>query len=133
MANSRPILFYDGECGLCDRTVQWMLKRDPHHTIDFAPLQGSTYAAIPIPDKPAELGTVVLYDEEGLHIRSNAILRALRGIGGVWRALAAIASVFPIALRDWVYNFIARRRLRWFGGKDSCTIPSIADRSRFLP
>lgn len=133
MANTRPILFYDGECGLCDKTVQWMLKRDPHHTMDYAPLQGSTYAAISLPDKPTGLGTVVFFDRDALLVRSNAVLGALRCLGGVWRPLAAIASILPLSIRDRAYNFIARRRLRWFGGKDSCKIPSIADRSRFLP
>ena len=133
MVNPRPILFYDGECGLCDKTVQWMLNRDQRNAIDFAPLQGSTYAAILNLDKPTELGTVVLYDKEGLHVRSDAVLRVLREIGGVWGVLAALASVIPIAVRDWAYNFIARRRLRWFGGKDSCKIPTLAVRARFLP
>ncbi len=133
MVNPRPILFYDGECGLCDRTVQWMLKRDLRHVVDYAPLQGTTYAAIPLPDKPTDLGTVVFYDRGVLLVRSNAVLGALRCIGGVWGPLAAIALILPRSFRDWMYNFVARRRLRWFGGKDSCKIPSRADRSRFLP
>lgn len=110
-----------------------MLKHDRHHTLAYAPLQGTTYAAIVIPSKPAELGTVVFYDHDGLHVRSNAVLRALRTIGGTWSMLAAIATVLPAAFRDWVYDFIARRRLRWFGGIDACVIPSLSDRSRFLP
>ena len=133
MPIARPILFYDGQCGLCDKLVQWFLKHDLRNAIDFAPLQGATYAALPVSNKPTDLNTVVLFDDHGLHVRSDAVLTALRLIGGIWSPLAAVASIIPLPIRDSIYRFIARHRLAWFGGNDSCTIPSLVDRSRFLP
>ncbi len=99
----------------------------------FSPLQGVTYAAISLPGKPADLGSVVLFDGSRFHIRSSAVLYALRAIGGLWKPLAILCLVIPVTLRDMGYNFVAQHRLRWFGGRESCQIPSVTDRSRFLP
>src|SRR6188508_2010974 len=76
-ANTGPILFFDGDCGLCTRAVQWCLTHDHKHTLRFAPLQGSTYAAVTNAGKPTELNTLVLLDEDGLHVRSSGALRMI--------------------------------------------------------
>lgn len=128
-----PILFYDGECGLCAKSVQWCLDHDAHAVLRYAPLQGATYAALDVPKKPSGLGTVVLLDERGLHTESNAVLRIARHIGGPWRVFGAIARVIPRALRDVAYRHVARHRIAWFGTVDACRLPTPATRTRFLP
>ncbi len=37
-----PVLFFDGECGLCNRVVRRLLALDRRGTLRFAPLQGPT-------------------------------------------------------------------------------------------
>lgn len=128
-----PILFYDGECGLCARSVQWCLDHDRRGVLRFAPLQGETYARLDRSDRPMDLGTVVLLDGDGLHVRGDAVLRLLKHVGGGWRVLGAIGRVVPRPVRDAAYDFVARRRLVWFGGADRCRLPIAAMRSRFLP
>ena len=41
-ASAGPVLFFDGVCGLCDRTVTWLFEHDRRHVLRFAPLQGET-------------------------------------------------------------------------------------------
>lgn len=130
---NRPIVFYDGQCGLCDRSVRWILDRDTHARLRFAPLQGETYAALDEPSKPTDLGTIVFRDDRGLHVRSDAVLRILHHLGGLWRPLAAIARVIPRPIRDAAYRFIAARRLKWFGGPEACKMPTAKERSQLLP
>lgn len=130
--SSGPILFYDGSCGLCARSVQWVLRHDHRGLIRFAPLQGQTYAHLPVPSKPMELDTMVLHDHDGLHVRSDAALRLLRTIGGGWGLLGVVGRVIPRALRDGLYRLVARNRHRWFGSEDACRLASPQERARFL-
>lgn len=134
MHDNAPILFFDGDCGLCTRAVQWCLRHDHKKVLRFAPLQGSTYAAVTSENKPVELNTLVLLDDLGLHVRSSGALRMIRHLGGVRAVLAALGYwLVPRVLRDWVYHFIAKRRLAWFGPASQCAIPTNEDRERFLP
>jgi len=130
---NHPILFYDGDCGLCDGSVRWCLRHDRDRVLRFAPLQGSTYAALTLPDRPSALETLVLVDAAGLHLRSDAVLRALGHIGGGWGAVAGVGRLVPRPIRDACYRFVARHRRRWFGGADQCRLPTILERSQLLP
>lgn len=127
-----PILFYDGECGLCARSVQWCLDHDRHGRLRFAPLQGATYAALQIADKPMDLDTLVFLDGGRLSVRSTAVIGLLRHIGGPWPFAATLLRAMPRFLRDGVYRFIARRRLAWFGTSQRCRLPTAGESARFL-
>jgi predicted DCC family thiol-disulfide oxidoreductase YuxK len=131
------ILFYDGHCALCHRTVQFAMRRDPAGiAFRFAPLQGKTFAALVPPNQRNGLpDSFVLRTTEGaLLVRSDAILHILRRLGGGWNALAGILAVLPRPLRDVVYDFIARIRYRVFGRRDDlCPIVPPELRARFVP
>jgi predicted DCC family thiol-disulfide oxidoreductase YuxK len=127
-----PILYFDGECGLCNRWVNLLLSADVRGTLRFAPLQGPTAAERLPPALVAEVHTLVLEAEGRTLLRSTAVLHALGYLGGIWR-LAAVLRVVPRPLRDAAYDFIARHRFRWFGRLPTCRIPTPAERARFLP
>jgi predicted DCC family thiol-disulfide oxidoreductase YuxK len=129
------LVFYDGLCGLCDRWVQFLLRRDPAQRLKFAPLQGET--ARQRNDLPAELRSVAFIVQPGtaqekFFSRSEAALRLLDHVGGLWR-LVSWLRIIPRPLRDWGYDLIARRRYRWFGKFESCRVPAPEFRTRFLP
>lgn len=129
------IVFYDGVCGLCDRWVRFLVKRDKHGSLRFAPLQGET--AKTRTDLPAEMRTVIVImspnaSNERTYLRSEAALRLLDHIGGFWRIVSWL-RVIPRPIRDRVYDAIAQRRYRWFGKSDSCYLPPAASQDRFLP
>ena len=129
---SQPIMFYDGECGLCSRTVQWCLRNDKRGIVRFAPIQGSTYAALDNPNKPTVISTMVLAEGAQLFIKSTGVLRLMTNMGGIWKPLGQIGLICPGILRDKVYDFVAKRRLKFFGSADSCAMPSPDQRVRFL-
>jgi predicted DCC family thiol-disulfide oxidoreductase YuxK len=135
---SQPILLYDGVCGLCNRFVQFILRRDGGE-FRFAPLQ-SPFAA-PILARhganPANLDTVYVvlhYNEndEALLDRSDAVVFVLRQIGGGWELVGRVLAVTPRRLRDWGYRIVARHRYRIFGRFDACPAPTPETRARFL-
>jgi predicted DCC family thiol-disulfide oxidoreductase YuxK len=131
------ILFYDGHCALCHRSVKFVLKHDRSGKLfRFAPLQGPTFEARVPAEKRAVLpdSVVVLTNDGALLVRSNAFLHVLRRLGGGWRSLAAVISVIPRAVRDAAYDFIARVRYRVFGTReDSCPVMAPDLRARFDP
>lgn len=128
-----PVLYFDGECGLCSRSVPWCLKHERRPLLRFAPLQGVTYAAVDVPGKPAGMQTLVLVDAAGLHMKSEAVLRMLRYVGGPWAAVGWIGRWVPRLVRDAAYQFVAARRYRWFGRAAVCAAPGGAASARFLP
>ena len=133
------LVFYDGVCGLCDRLVSFLLARDRHVRLKFAPLQGEA-ARRELPPRgfdPADLDTlVVLSDGDSPKARpltrSRAVLHTLGELGAGWRAVAAAARLVPRPIADAVYDLVARRRYRLFGRFDQCRIPTAAERARFL-
>lgn len=131
-----PVLLYDGVCALCNGTVRAVLRLDRRGDVRFAPLDGS-FAAEVLARHPsaATVDSLVLVEPSGqgerVLVKSDAVLRLGRHLGGVCR-VAAVLRVFPRALRDWVYDFVARRRYRVFGRLDLRPPPPDSVRHRFL-
>ncbi len=138
-AGTTPVLLYDGECGFCAGSVQFVLGRESsaHRTqLRFAPLQG-TFGTAALQAHPALAGvdSVVWYTpgapgSERVLVRSAAALALLRHLGGVWRWLALLARLVPTPLLDAVYNQIARRRFEL--AAPACLLPTPDQRARFL-
>jgi len=130
---AQPIVFFDGTCGLCDRTVQRLLKWDRRGRLKFAPLQGETARQRLGEAAASELKTLILVDRRGESRRSSAVVRILGHVGGMARILGGLLWLIPRPLRDFGYNFVAARRYRWFGQVDACRLPKPHERERFLP
>jgi predicted DCC family thiol-disulfide oxidoreductase YuxK len=133
MPSVNPILFFDGHCGVCARSVHWLLKRDRRGQLQFASLQGTTYASLKIAGKPQDVSTAVLLENAVLYTQSTAVLRALVSIGGFWSFIGRVLLIVPRALRDSIYRAIAARRNKLMPATDSCPIPSESQRRRMLP
>ncbi|QDV05643.1 hypothetical protein Poly30_11420 [Planctomycetes bacterium Poly30] len=134
-ADHLPLLLFDGECGLCTSSVRFILDRDRTGKLRFASLQsdvGRSAVASRGLD-PDELSTLVLIDEKGeMSVRSTAALRvASEHMQFPWR-LAGVFRIVPRFLRDGVYRWVARNRLRWFGTSDACQLPAPGSAERFV-
>jgi predicted DCC family thiol-disulfide oxidoreductase YuxK len=128
-----PVLFFDGECGLCNHSVRWLLDHDQRRVLRFAPLQGELAARkLSVLPNDYHDWSVALWDEDGVHVESDAALRAVACLGGFWR-LARLLLAVPRVIRNSVYRFVARNRIRSFGRVDSCALLSAEDRDRLLP
>jgi predicted DCC family thiol-disulfide oxidoreductase YuxK len=133
VANHHAILYYDGECGLCDRFVQFVLKHDPAEHFQFATLQSPAgrqqLARLDLPD--TDLKTMVMVEGDEPYTRSTAALRICRQLVAPWPLLYAFMIV-PRPLRDGVYSFIAARRKLWFRPPGECPVMAPEWRRRFL-
>lgn len=129
-------LFYDGSCGLCHGAVRFVLAEDPDGTaVRFAPLDSDAFrAGVPESVRATLPDSLVLATADGRVLtRSAGVLHLAHRLGGIWRVLAAIASVLPEGLRDRVYDAVARVRHRLFAKpKDACPLLPPHLRARFL-
>ena len=134
---SNPIVFYDGVCGLCNRLVQFLLKRDRHDRLRFASLQSEFAASLlkrhGLDARDLDTVYLVLHCKSGERVlaRSDAILYLLRQLGGVW-GIAGLGTVLPKWVRDGIYKIIAGNRYRVFGRYDNCPLPEEKHRHKFL-
>ena len=86
------IIFYDGVCGLCNRLNQFVLARDSSAQFRFAALQ-SRFARETLARygrNSEDLDTLYLLEDYGLpserlRAKSDAALRVLDRMGGVWK------------------------------------------------
>jgi predicted DCC family thiol-disulfide oxidoreductase YuxK len=136
-ASKSEILFYDGHCGLCHRTVKFVLRQDrAGSAFRFAPLQGETFQArVPPSERTGLPDSIIVLTQEGrLLVRSDAFLHILRRLGGGWKVLGSMLGVVPRAVRDAAYDFVARIRYRVFGRRDAlCPVVPPDLRARFDP
>ncbi len=129
-----PVLLYDGTCGLCHRSVRWILQHERDHELQFAPLQGETAAALRARHHaiPEALESVVLVDDDRVRLRSKAFLYTARHLRAPWRWAYAVRWL-PGFLLDLGYRVIAAIRYRVWGRAELCDLPAPEHRARFLP
>ena len=134
--HQRPVILFDGVCNLCNSAVRWVIERDKEGRFDFASLQSDAarrelVKVMDTKEIDALPDSIVLLDSDGVHIRSAAALRIVRGLGSRF-ALLRLGIVLPRPIRDVIYDLIARNRYRWFGRRDTCMTPTPDIAARFL-
>lgn len=129
---SPTVILYDGECGLCDRLVRFVLPRDKERRFQFAALQSPwAQQALHRHGLPTtDFESMVLLEHGQVFLQSSAALGVLSGLPR-WRWTRAFVVV-PPPLRDAVYGWIAKRRKRWFRSPTQCDRPQPEWSDRFL-
>lgn len=131
MNNERPIVFYDGVCGLCTRSVQLLLKLDRHHRLLFAPLQGTTYQTL-TNNHQTGFDSIVVYTNNKLYTEVKALQHIGKTLGGFWNILRIISLVIPPFISNALYRLIAKNRYHIFGKHDQCHLPTPNQKKQFL-
>jgi len=136
--NATAVILYDGVCGLCNRGVRSVLKRDHKGVFRFASLQSSAGREILARHgiAPNALDTFYVVQDFGLAgervlSKSSAAIYAAARLGGAWKA-AAMLRVLAASVRELVYDAVARHRYRMFGSYDTCPLPEARYRDRFI-
>lgn len=130
--DSKPIIFFDGFCHFCNRSVQFVMKHDKQHIFLFAPLQGETALQMGLIENEMSFNSIVLWYNGEFYYRSTAVIEIARLLAGVFKIVATVSSVVPIPIRDWIYNIIAKNRYAWWGRRDTCFIPTESQKKQFL-
>ncbi len=128
----KNIIFYDGDCGLCHRAVQILIRWDNDKKLYFSALQNETSQGF-LKGKSLNfpyLSTLVYWDQTRVYEKSDAFLQALLLIPKL-KKWALLAQVFPKFFRNWIYDIFAQNRLNWFE-QPTCQIPPNEDPSRWV-
>lgn len=130
-AVNAPILFFDGTCGLCNGFVNFLFKIDKNHIYKVAALQGETARKHLPKAKIEDLNSLVVYRNDLLLDKAQAVIQILDDMGGIWRVLSFF-EVLPDSFLNKIYDMVAKSRYRFFGKSDACRLPTAEERSYFL-
>lgn len=126
------IILFDGVCSFCNKSVQFIIKRDPKAHFKFASQQSEIGKSILEKyDANQYIDSIVLIENNRCYYKSTAALHICRHLTGFWK-LFFIFILIPTPIRDNVYNIIAKNRYNWFGQNESCHLPTQNERERFL-
>lgn len=137
---SRPVLLYDGECGLCNRVVRRLLRADRAGWLHYAPLQsGPAQEYLRAQGLPvADFASLVFVPDwsnpaRGTYrLRTDGVLGACAVVGGgLWRTVGWTRFI-PVGLRDGAYKLVARSRYALFGRYQPSALPEPEWEKRFL-
>jgi predicted DCC family thiol-disulfide oxidoreductase YuxK len=131
--DDRPIIIFDGFCALCSGWANFVLRHDPHGRFRLASAQSPLGYALYVHYglDPKDYETNILIEEGRAWFKSEGSIRMAEGLGWPWK-LAAVFRILPRVVRDPMYEFIARNRLRFFGKRESCYLPQKQYEDRFL-
>ena len=127
------IILFDGVCNLCNTSVKIVIRNDKKDCFRFAALQsdiGKDYITKFNIDS-TETDSIILIDQEKVYVKSTAALYISKSLSGAYPLLFGFI-VIPKFIRNWVYDFVARNRYRWYGKKESCMIPTPELMAKFL-
>ncbi len=135
MRPERPetIVLFDGYCVICNAGIDMLLRADRRGVLRFGALQSPAGRRLSecYGLKADDPDTFYVVDAGRVYDKADAALAIARRLGGIWHA-TRLFGLLPKALRDRLYDVLARNRLRWFGARDSCRLPSAAEKARFL-
>lgn len=129
----QAIILFDGVCVLCERSVQFVIKRDSQRVFKFAALQSSVAENLLTQYRLEHLNltSMVLIEEDEAFLKSDAALRVCLYLDKPWPYLYFLRWI-PRFIRNPVYDFIGARRYRWFGKKQCMILPVEEQKMRFL-
>ena len=122
------IIIFDGICGLCNRSVNILIKLDKHKLFQYTSLQGEFVQTLEI---TPDIDSIVFYDHGILYYKSTAILKILHSLGGIWK-IVNVFYIIPRVIRDHIYDFIAKYRYKVFGKMESCRMPKKEEEALFI-
>lgn len=130
----KKLVLFDGVCNLCNASVVYIIQHDKKDRFRFAPLQSEIGRKIITQYRidTTKTDSILLYSKEkGVAYKSTAALQIARGLGFP-QNMMSIFFIIPPFIRNWVYDFIARNRYKWYGKKDACMIPTPELQSKFI-
>ena len=132
--DDKPIIIFDGYCALCSGFAQFVLKRDPAGRYRLlaaqSPLGYALYVHYGL--DPQDYATNILIENGAAFFKSEGSIRMAEGLGLPWSLVGGVFRILPLPIRDRLYEFIARNRLRFFGKRETCYLPERRYEDRFL-
>lgn len=119
--SNQYIIFFDGQCNLCDRFVNFVFKKDTKRQFLYAPLQGVTAKQRLKEGDVKGLKSIIV-------LKNDIALKEAQAIKIIMQQLyprySGLFSLLPSSFFNVFYRLIAKKRYRIFGKKNSLYQPS---------
>ena len=126
------MLVYDGECGFCNRSVQFILRHEHRRDLLFVPRGSELGRSLRQTYGMEAVESMLWIEGDRVFTQSESVIKTAEYLGGWWSKLALVASLCPSVVLNFAYKVIARSRRRLMRGSVHCVIPTPEHRSRFL-
>lgn len=125
LPKDKKIILFDGVCNLCDSSVQFVIKHDTKDVFRFVPLQSELGQKIinHIGISASAIDSTILYENGNEYYKAQAAFKILKDLNSAYRFLL-IFSILPKSVLNFIYDYVAKNRYKWFGKKASCMIPA---------
>ncbi len=133
-SENKKIILFDGVCNLCNTWIQFVIKHDKKDVFRFAALQSEFGKNIikEINIDTSKIDSIILYESKNVYYyKSDAVIKIAQNLGFGYNLLV-VFKIIPKIIRNYIYDFIAKNRYKWFGRKESCMIPSPELKAKFL-
>lgn len=134
LPTDKKIILFDGVCNLCDAAIQLIPQKDKKDVFRFVALQSELGLKIMnhIGVNPKNTDSIILY-EPGIayYYKGEAVLKIAGEMGGIY-TLLSLLSVLPISVLNWIYDYVAKNRYKWYGKKENCMLPTAEIKAKFL-
>ncbi len=132
LSNLNNIVLFDGVCNLCNSSVDLIITNENGNKLKFASLQSEVGRQIIARAKLEEVPDSILFYKDGkLSFKSKAVMEVSGFLKSPY-SWVRIFQVVPNTFLDIFYDLIARNRYRWFGKKETCRVPTLKERAKFL-
>lgn len=120
---TKRIIVFDDECILCNKAVQFIIRKDVKERFKFASLQSAfgKNLVFKIGGDSTNLNSIILVEGEHYFLKSAAILKIIKALPG-YSILFYFLNLFPSTVLDLVYTFTAKIRYKLFGRTDNCML-----------
>ncbi len=130
----KKIILFDGVCNLCNSSINYIIDHDKKDVFRFVALQSDLGKKIQthLGISPVNLDSIILYiPSKAYYVKSTAALKIAQNFKGAWK-FSCIFYLIPTFIRDYIYNFIAKNRYKWYGKQDNCRVPTVELQEKFL-
>lgn len=134
LSHDKQLVLFDGICNLCNASVNYIIKHDKNDVFRFVPLQSKVGRDLVEKHHidTVKTDSIILYSEKKrVFYKSSAALRIASHLGFP-RNFWVIFLIIPPVVRNWVYDYIAKNRYKWYGKREHCMVPSPELKSKFL-
>lgn len=134
LPQDKKIILFDGVCNLCDSTVQFLIKNDKKDVFRFTAIQSEVGQKIisKLGIDTTKTDSIILYEPGRAYcFKAEAALKIAKELGSIYSIISWF-SILPKGFTNFVYDYIAKNRYKWYGKKDACMIPTPELKAKFL-
>ncbi len=130
--NHSAIVIFDGQCNLCNRVVQFLIRYDKQKNLIFTSNHSTRgkYLLRSFAKEKNNINTLYFLLNDKIYKQSSAAIAIARHLGLPWNG-AIVLSLIPRSARDYFYNLLAHNRYKLSMENEHCMVKNETANNRF--